>query len=115
MVGPKLARDVMSQQPTVSPISLGDLSSADYSFGECELPNHKYDHVLVVKFVGEAGNSYEHCGTFSFMEAIVAAGVAAWDPAGIHFSIGWQRFLKGVGSFGRLWRIIRKCWKRLRE
>jgi hypothetical protein len=64
----------------ITPHSLSDMSAARVSFGSCSIPSTPQDEVLVVAFEGEAGNTHEHSGTFSFMRAMMEAGVAAWQP-----------------------------------
>jgi hypothetical protein len=67
----------------ITPRSFADLSAADVTFGSCPLPSKHYCEALVVAFAGEAGNSHECCGTFAFMKAMIAAGVAAWEPVAV--------------------------------
>ena len=73
----------MSQEPVITPLSLRDLSAASCAFGKCRLASDEYADCLVVAFDGEAGNSHEHCGTFAYMEAMIAAGIAAWCPSAV--------------------------------
>lgn len=71
----------MSTKQPLKKVTLSDLSKAACQFGVCDLPSQRYADCLVIKFDGEAGNSHEHCGTFRFMSAMIAAGVAAWSPS----------------------------------
>lgn len=71
----------MSQEPDIVAKSLQELSAASCEFGTCALPSAKFAECLVVAFSGAAGNSHEHVGTFRYMRAMIAAGIAAWDPA----------------------------------
>jgi hypothetical protein len=73
----------MSQEPDIVPKSLRDLSAASCEFRTCALPSAKYAQCLVVAFAGAAGNSHEHVGTFRYMRAMIAAGIAAWDPVAV--------------------------------
>jgi hypothetical protein len=67
----------------IIPRNLSDLSTAKHSFGLCDLPSDPYLKALVIGFDGEAGNSREHFGSFAAMRAMIAAGVAAWEPAAV--------------------------------
>ena len=70
------------------PCGFDDLSSATCSFARCKLLSSPFEGcqpgtALVVAFDGAAGNSHEHIGTFAFMNAMIAAGLAAWRPAAV--------------------------------
>lgn len=67
----------------IIPLDFADLSEAKVFFASCPLPSLPDDEVLIVGFEGEAGNSHEHCGTFTFMRAMITAGVVAWDPTAV--------------------------------
>jgi hypothetical protein len=73
----------MSEMPSITPLALGDLSTARCAFAECQLPSDQFACCLIVSFDGEAGNSHQHCGTFTFMTAMIAAGLAAWVPSAL--------------------------------
>lgn len=64
----------------LKPCSLGDLSCAKVSFATCLLPSTPYAKALVVAFTGKADNRREFHGTYRFMNAMIAAGAAAWNP-----------------------------------
>lgn len=64
----------------LKPCNLDDLSTAKVSFAAGSLRSTPHAEVLVIKFIGKAANSREYHGTFSFMNAMIAAGVAAWSP-----------------------------------
>ena len=73
----------MLPEPTITPVSLDDLSSASCEFGTCSLPSQEDAECLVIAFSGVAENSGEHSGTFLYMEAMIAAGITAWRPAAL--------------------------------
>lgn len=67
----------------LSPLRFADLSTARVSFGSCTVLSMPYSEVLVIAFEGYADNAHEHHGTFAFMRAMIAAGLAAWEPSAV--------------------------------
>jgi hypothetical protein len=85
----------------LKPCSLNDLSTAKVNFAAGSLPSTPYAEVLVIAFIGKAGNSHEFCGTFNFMDAMIAAGVVAWHPFAVvldlrQLSYAWGDEMQGT-------------------
>jgi hypothetical protein len=78
----------------LEPRNLADLSQATCSFA-IGTPSVGCGRCLVVAFHGEAGNTHAHIGTFAFMDAMIAAGVAAWQPMGVVLDLRGLRYAWG--------------------
>ena len=74
------------------PRTFRELSSASFEYFTCDFPSGAHGEILIVAFAGEAGNSHEHCGTFSFMDAVIAAGIQAWQPCGLVLDLSRLRY-----------------------
>ena len=74
-----------------------DLSKAKYTFSICSLPYFPNSRCLVVAFSGIAANSREYFGTFAFMRAILAAGLAGWVPKAVVVDLRELEYAWGDG------------------
>lgn len=67
----------------ITPCKLEDWSKATYRFALVDLPFRAYAKALIISFTGDANSTREAVGTCRFMDAIIAAGTAAWQPDGL--------------------------------
>lgn len=70
----------MTRLLDLSPRAVEALSSIKHSFWACPLPSRPHFEVLVIRFQGECGYDQTSADDGSFMAAMVAAGLYAWQP-----------------------------------
>lgn len=63
--------------------NLSDLSSIRYSYSVAQIPGRLRSSILVVRFEGIYGTGCGGNGDATFMSAIIAAGIEAWEPEAI--------------------------------
>src|SRR5437868_857548 len=67
----------------ITPCSFTNRRHAKVTYGKSRLPSIPFYDALIVAFEGHAGNSRKYHGTYAYMEAMTAAGVAVWRPKGV--------------------------------
>ena len=83
----------MQNEPILTPLSLSD-TPARCAFAQCRMPSVEHGTCLVISFEAdtEAGAEGYSLGNYAFMEAMIAAGVAAWYPWAVVLDMAKVRY-----------------------
>ena len=67
----------------LKPLDIRHDVSIDHAYYETSLPSHPYLHILVVQFSGTSGFRCANNSDAIYMDAMVRAGIAAFDCVGV--------------------------------